>query len=933
MADRIGRGVIEITADARGFKAQMDEARKSIADLGKGQRDVSAAASRSIDQYIARLKLQNSTLGMSSREAQIFRLAAKGASDAQISAANAALLFQERQEATVRTMAALRAGLVATGAAIAGFALAGRHIAETADELGKLSQRTGISVEALSALKFQADLSGVSFEQLQNSLRFYNARVSDAAGGSKEALASFQAMGFTQQDVQAALADSEKFLARVADKFAGYADGASRSALAADVFGAKNEKLVLLLSQGSAGIQAARQELERYSAIIGPDLAKRSEEFNDNITRLKYIAEGLGISIGNSLIPKLADLSNELLQGTQIAGGFGKALMLLSSINPFRTVGDNIKSVRQEIERLQEAQARTIAQGRSGLAAQYGKAIEAEQKKLAFLQFQQRAAIPTGDPSTLDARDLRRLQGEAKPQAPVVDKSENNDDQRRKASLEAALAAIRRESDASIAEFTRSERILEAVRDNALNDEAAYFNAKRAFITLNLAQVERAAAAELEILNKQVFTGKNAAVERIQNDERIAEVQAKLAKARADAIVETVLLDTQQEGSLRKLQQSFDDAKASADAYIDSLRRRNALELAGIGKGTKLRDERAGEADIESKFIQRRDELAGELRRNQITKEVHDTYLEQAADTYRREVQLYRQRTIDIDDSQRNWLNGAREAFANYIDETRNLSKQFEDAFSNSIKRTEDTLVEFFDTGKLDFKSFASSIVSEMNRIFVRQRITGPLSEAISKGNTLPDIFGGLMGTPFLGPGTQLPAPVINRDPGSAIIGAATGEAGFTASVAAAGTSFSATTVTAGTSIAATLTSAGASITATLTAAASAFASAVAAAGSAFASMVTASSAGGGGGGIVSAGIDLLGSFATGTPYVPQTGPYMLHEGERVIPAGQNAMGGGQPISISITQAFAPGTDRRTVAQAGVETARSLQRELARNTA
>jgi hypothetical protein len=32
----------------------------------------------------------------------------------------------------------------------------------------------------------------------------------------------------------------------------------------------------------------------------------------------------------------------------------------------------------------------------------------------------------------------------------------------------------------------------------------------------------------------------------------------------------------------------------------------------------------------------------------------------------------------------------------------------------------------------------------------------------------------------------------------------------------------------------------------------------------------------------------LLGSFATGTQYVPKTGPYLLHQGEAVVPAGQH---------------------------------------------
>ncbi len=37
------------------------------------------------------------------------------------------------------------------------------------------------------------------------------------------------------------------------------------------------------------------------------------------------------------------------------------------------------------------------------------------------------------------------------------------------------------------------------------------------------------------------------------------------------------------------------------------------------------------------------------------------------------------------------------------------------------------------------------------------------------------------------------------------------------------------------------------------------------------------------------AGPELLNSYASGTDYVPRTGPYMLHQGEAVVPAGENA--------------------------------------------
>ena len=62
---------------------------------------------------------------------------------------------------------------------------------------------------------------------------------------------------------------------------------------------------------------------------------------------------------------------------------------------------------------------------------------------------------------------------------------------------------------------------------------------------------------------------------------------------------------------------------------------------------------------------------------------------------------------------------------------------------------------------------------------------------------------------------------------------------------------------------------------------------------------------GGGGHGTVNARYDpnmfdanSMAHYASGTPYVPFTGPAMLHQGEAVIPAGQNA--GGHTFNITV---------------------------------
>lgn len=83
---------------------------------------------------------------------------------------------------------------------------------------------------------------------------------------------------------------------------------------------------------------------------------------------------------------------------------------------------------------------------------------------------------------------------------------------------------------------------------------------------------------------------------------------------------------------------------------------------------------------------------------------------------------------------------GAREFFTKYAEDATNTAEQVKTVFGNAFKGAEDAIVEFATTGKLNFKSFATSIISDLIRINVQRNITSVLSSALS------GVFGGAYG-------------------------------------------------------------------------------------------------------------------------------------------------------------------------------------------
>tara|TARA_R100000654_G_scaffold30440_1_gene55275 strand:+ start:696 stop:2822 length:2127 start_codon:yes stop_codon:yes gene_type:complete len=62
-----------------------------------------------------------------------------------------------------------------------------------------------------------------------------------------------------------------------------------------------------------------------------------------------------------------------------------------------------------------------------------------------------------------------------------------------------------------------------------------------------------------------------------------------------------------------------------------------------------------------------------------------------------------------------------------YAESVRDVNSQVANSFVNTFKKLEDSLVEFVQTGTLNFKKLARSIISDITRIFIRSKIISPL--------------------------------------------------------------------------------------------------------------------------------------------------------------------------------------------------------------
>ncbi|WP_241163382.1 phage tail tape measure protein [Ralstonia solanacearum] len=74
---------------------------------------------------------------------------------------------------------------------------------------------------------------------------------------------------------------------------------------------------------------------------------------------------------------------------------------------------------------------------------------------------------------------------------------------------------------------------------------------------------------------------------------------------------------------------------------------------------------------------------------------------------------------------QSDWKFGALSALADYRDAAANVAASAQQLFSNAFQSMEGAVAKFATTGKLDFKSFALSVIEDLARIQARAAISG----------------------------------------------------------------------------------------------------------------------------------------------------------------------------------------------------------------
>jgi hypothetical protein len=174
-----------------------------------------------------------------------------------------------------------------------------------------MSERLGISTQKLQELTYAAGPLGE--EGLGTGLRLLARNANEAATGNKEAAKAFRTLGVHVRDANGQLLPADQLLSQVADGMQGMTNDTERVAIATQLFGRDGMRMINMLKDGSAGLDAMGAEARDLGFIMSDELMASTEAAHKAEKKFDFALQALRNTIAAKLIPGATWLLTTLL--------------------------------------------------------------------------------------------------------------------------------------------------------------------------------------------------------------------------------------------------------------------------------------------------------------------------------------------------------------------------------------------------------------------------------------------------------------------------------------------------------------------------------------------------------------------------------------------------------------------------------------------
>jgi hypothetical protein len=204
------------------------------------------------------------------------------------------------------------AGVALAGLGVVAFELGEKllHTAENAAKFGNelylASQKTGLSVETLSALKVAAEESGSSLEQVSNGIYRFTLLLGSAAQSNDKAIEKLKDLHVTAKDLDTAFA-------QVVERIYSLKNPVDRATAAGEAFGKKFGKdIIPIINEFKGDLPGLIEHLDKMGLLLKDKDAVAAHEFEVQMGMLHRQFSLVARTIGFELIPVFKDMASSI---------------------------------------------------------------------------------------------------------------------------------------------------------------------------------------------------------------------------------------------------------------------------------------------------------------------------------------------------------------------------------------------------------------------------------------------------------------------------------------------------------------------------------------------------------------------------------------------------------------------------------------------
>lgn len=450
---------------------------------------------------------------------------------------------------------------------------------DAADALSKLAQKSGITVETLSALAFAGETADVSIDQLGTSAKLFAKSTADLARGGGDAADAFHSLGLSAKDLQN-LSPDAAFL-KTLKTLGSYEDGLAKAEVAQKIFGKSGTELIPLANQiAEEGFGSISEAAAKAGRIISGDAGKAAEAFNDQLKTMEAQAKGAAFSFGKEVVPAISDILTALdtLKGAgdqtflqSLGKGAASALKgtVAIGVAAFKTLGEelgNIATIGTGAFFAIAAAARgDIAEARQHIANVKDAGVElANIGDLAIKNFNAtRDALDQAEIARNAKSVAARTQRENTEKRRLILANQKEVDEITKARAEAEEHAREGEGKILAANLALKDQEVEHAFSHGLTALAAYFAARRQTIVEAGAQEIKALKASRDAIAKQPVA---TPAQRIERADKVAQKNVDIKVAESKITQQLNDLDEQRGTLAVSLAATIADAEAKIRA-------------------------------------------------------------------------------------------------------------------------------------------------------------------------------------------------------------------------------------------------------------------------------------------------------------------------------------------------------------------------------